>query len=159
MDTGSPWNPRRHVGTVLVLIRGVTDTHVFATHNTEYHLRGALCVAIRDRRTGEWLVEHEALGAKVTCMLARYGGQWRRHVLSPRTGSVLWFESVQVTTSAIRVCRPAADHETQQYPMLAGVTRVDPPRLPPAREDQTGRQAVDSDSFTTVDPAWLETMP
>lgn len=136
------------------------SVHVFATQNTEYHLRGALCVAIRDRRSGEWLTEHEALGAEVTCMLARVGGQWRRHVLSPRTGSALWFSRVQVTTSTIRTCRPATEHEIAQYLMLAGVTVVDPPRLPPAREDQTGRQMVDSvdEGFTTVDPSWLETV-
>ncbi len=138
----------------------VTDIHVFATANTEYHLRGALCVAIRDRRTGEWLTEHDALGAEVTCMLARVGGQWRRHVLSPRTGSALWFSKVQVTTSTIRACRPATNHETTQYPILAGATLVDAPTLPPAREDQTGRQTVESadEGFTMVDPAWLETV-
>lgn len=133
------------------------QVHVFATQNTEYHLRGALCVAMRDRRSGEWITEHDALGAEVTCMLARIGGQWRRHALSVRIGSVLWFERVQVTTSSIRVIRAATEHETAQYPLLGSVTMVDPPRLPPAREDQTGRQSVES-AFTTVDPAWLETV-
>ena len=135
--------------------------HVFATHNTEYHLRASRCVAIRDRRTGEWITEHQALGADVTCMLApQRGGGWRRHALSPRTGSVLWFQSVEVTTSTIRVARVAEEHETAQYPLLAGVTIIDPPRLlPPARDDQTGRQPTESvESFTEVDPSWLETV-
>jgi len=34
---------------------------VFMTRNTEYHFRDALCVAVRDRRTGEWLPGHLAL--------------------------------------------------------------------------------------------------
>jgi hypothetical protein len=34
---------------------------VFFTRNTEYHFRNALCVAVRDRRTGEWLPGHLAL--------------------------------------------------------------------------------------------------
>jgi hypothetical protein len=34
---------------------------VFMTRNTEYHFRDQLCVAVRDRRTGEWLPGHLAL--------------------------------------------------------------------------------------------------
>ncbi len=34
---------------------------VFMTRNTEYHFRDGLCVAVRDRRTGEWLPGHLAL--------------------------------------------------------------------------------------------------
>ena len=34
---------------------------VFMTRNTEYHFRDELCVAVRDRRTGEWLPGHLAL--------------------------------------------------------------------------------------------------
>ena len=33
----------------------------FMTRNTEYHFRDGLCVAVRDRRTGEWLPGHLAL--------------------------------------------------------------------------------------------------
>ena len=34
---------------------------VFLTRNTEYHFKGSMCVAVRDRRTGEWLPGHLAL--------------------------------------------------------------------------------------------------
>ncbi len=34
---------------------------VFMTRNTEYHFRDELCVAVRDRRSGEWLPGHLAL--------------------------------------------------------------------------------------------------
>ena len=64
---------------------------VFATRNTEYHLRNGVCVAVRDRRSGEWHVDHPTLGAAVTHMLARRGRQWRRHALSQRIGSSLCF--------------------------------------------------------------------
>lgn len=39
---------------------------VFVTRNTEYHVRRNLCVAVRDRRTGQWLHGHMALKSKVT---------------------------------------------------------------------------------------------
>ncbi len=34
---------------------------IFATKHTEYHLRGDECVAVRDRGSGLWLVDHAAL--------------------------------------------------------------------------------------------------
>ncbi len=38
---------------------------VFVTRNTEYHFRDSLCVAVRDRRTGDWLPGHLALRRRV----------------------------------------------------------------------------------------------
>jgi hypothetical protein len=38
---------------------------VFVTRNTEYHLRRDVCVAVRDRRSGEWLRGHLALRQRV----------------------------------------------------------------------------------------------
>lgn len=34
---------------------------VFYTNHTEYHLRDAECVGVRDRGTGDWVVDHAAL--------------------------------------------------------------------------------------------------
>ncbi|HMI85816.1 MAG TPA: hypothetical protein VK550_17085 [Polyangiaceae bacterium] len=34
---------------------------VYTTRNTEYHFRDGVCIAVRDRRTGEWLPGHLAL--------------------------------------------------------------------------------------------------
>src|SRR6187549_387121 len=34
---------------------------VYMTRNTEYHFRDGVCVAVRDRRTGDWLPGHLAL--------------------------------------------------------------------------------------------------
>jgi hypothetical protein len=34
---------------------------VFFTRHTEYHLRDDECVGVRDRDTGEWLIDHAAL--------------------------------------------------------------------------------------------------
>jgi hypothetical protein len=34
---------------------------VFYTQRTEYHLRDAECVGVRDRSSGTWLIDHAAL--------------------------------------------------------------------------------------------------
>ncbi|MCP4604305.1 MAG: hypothetical protein GY847_27920 [Proteobacteria bacterium] len=35
--------------------------NVFVTHNREYHVRSGLCIAVRDRKTGVWISNHEAV--------------------------------------------------------------------------------------------------
>lgn len=39
---------------------------MFVTRNTEYHCRGDLCIAVRDRRSDRWLSEHLALHRRIT---------------------------------------------------------------------------------------------
>lgn len=34
---------------------------VFLTRNSEYHVRGHVCIGVRDRRSGQWLKDHPAL--------------------------------------------------------------------------------------------------
>ena len=34
---------------------------VFLTRNTEYHVRGHVCIGVRDRRSGAWFKDHPAL--------------------------------------------------------------------------------------------------
>lgn len=38
----------------------------YVTRNTEYHFRDAVCVAVRDRRTGRWLSTHLAVNRRLT---------------------------------------------------------------------------------------------
>jgi hypothetical protein len=38
---------------------------VFVTRNTEYHFRDGFCIAVRDRRTGDFLEGHLALRRRV----------------------------------------------------------------------------------------------
>jgi len=38
----------------------------YVTRNTEYHFKGSLCIAVRDRRTGRWLPSHLALNRKLS---------------------------------------------------------------------------------------------
>jgi len=37
----------------------------YVTSNTEYHFREGICVAVRDRRTGQFLGAHVALGMRL----------------------------------------------------------------------------------------------
>ncbi|MGZ3453615.1 MAG: hypothetical protein ACXVEF_28685 [Polyangiales bacterium] len=39
---------------------------LYVTHNTEYHTRDGICVAVRDRGTGQWIENHKALGHKMS---------------------------------------------------------------------------------------------
>ncbi len=39
---------------------------VFVTRNTEYHVRGEICVAVRDRERGQYLPTHHAVGGKLS---------------------------------------------------------------------------------------------
>lgn len=39
---------------------------VFLTKNTEYHFRGELCVAVRDRQSAKWLPSHLAIGRRLS---------------------------------------------------------------------------------------------
>jgi hypothetical protein len=39
---------------------------MYVTRNTEYHLRGEICVAVRDRRTGRWLPSHLAIQRRLS---------------------------------------------------------------------------------------------
>jgi hypothetical protein len=38
---------------------------MYVTRNTEYHFRDGICVAVRDRRTGQFLAAHVALNMRL----------------------------------------------------------------------------------------------
>ena len=38
---------------------------VFRTFNHEYHVRGGLCVAVREIDSGVWISDHEAIGTRM----------------------------------------------------------------------------------------------
>lgn len=89
---------------------------VFVTRNTEYHLRDDRCVAVRDRRTGGFLLSHLALQRRVT-------GGVRRGAEGPALGALevgdaLWFadEGRELLTSpVVSVERPPRD-VVESYP-------------------------------------------
>lgn len=65
---------------------------IFVTRNTEYHLRGRTCVAVRDVWTGRWARQHPALGRRLFGAVTP-GQNGLEPVSEPRTGTILWFEN------------------------------------------------------------------
>ena len=65
---------------------------VFVTRNTEYHFRDGRCVAVRDRRTGEWLPGHLALRREVFGSIRFFtNGAMLPSPGEPRIGEAIFF--------------------------------------------------------------------
>jgi hypothetical protein len=83
---------------------------MYVTRNTEYHFRDGLCVAVRDRRSGEWLPGHVALHRAVTGSIKFFpNGAIRPTLGCPRVGESLLFATGGrdlVTSSLLEVARP-----------------------------------------------------
>lgn len=94
---------------------------VFVTRNTEYHIRRDLCVAVRDRRSGEWLRAHLALKNRVHggIRFSRSGGILP-NTGAPKVGESLFFHAAGrdlVTSPILSVERPERD-VVQAYPQV-----------------------------------------
>jgi len=65
---------------------------LYVTQNTEYHLRGRCCVAVRDLWSGRWLIDHAAVGRDLfgAVMPSSRGLQ---PLEAPTAGALLWFEN------------------------------------------------------------------
>ena len=73
---------------------------VCLTKNSEYHLERGTCVGVRDRRSGAWLTEHQALHRMLAGALIYREGDV---ILcsTPTPGDHLVFEGGSAVTSAI----------------------------------------------------------
>lgn len=64
----------------------------YVTRNTEYHLRDRVCVAVRDRRTGQWLDSHLALSRTLSGAVHFYpNGTAVPSREEPKVGEALFF--------------------------------------------------------------------
>jgi hypothetical protein len=67
---------------------------VYVTRNTEYHFRDGFCVAVRDRRSGEFLHGHLALQRRVQGGLRFFlNGAIAPNPGEPQPGESLFFSS------------------------------------------------------------------
>src|SRR3954453_8016526 len=86
---------------------------VFMTRNTEYHFRDGMCVAVRDRRSGEWLPGHLALRRQLFGSIRFFmNGSLLPNPGEPRVGEALFFASGGrdlVTSPLESVERPAKE--------------------------------------------------
>ena len=64
---------------------------VFFTRNSEYHLQSHVCVGVRDRRTGQWFIEHPALNRPLAGAVLAASGQFAS-LHTPHLGESLEFE-------------------------------------------------------------------
>jgi len=92
---------------------------VYVTRNTEYHFRDGFCVAVRDRRTGDFLHGHLALRRRIHGGLRFFlNGAIVPNPGDPRVGEALYFEANGrdlVTSPLEAVERPTRD-VVQAYP-------------------------------------------
>lgn len=92
---------------------------VFVTRNTEYHVRKDICVAVRDRKSGDWLRGHLAVKQRVEGSLRfdKRGAIEATDAL-PDVGQSLFFHAQGrdlVTSPVLSVERPQQETVTR-YP-------------------------------------------
>ncbi len=102
---------------------------VFVTKNTEYHFRGDRCVAVRDRRSTQWLPSHLAIGRRLSG-----GVHFHRNgtavpvVEQPAPGEALYFadDGRELITSAVcSLERPTRDTVAQYRRAGLGAPSLD----------------------------------
>jgi hypothetical protein len=65
---------------------------MYVTRNTEYHLRDGICVAVRDRNTGQWLTGHSALRRELSGAVRFLpNGHALPSTAQPKLGDALYF--------------------------------------------------------------------
>jgi hypothetical protein len=92
---------------------------VYVTRNTEYHFRDGFCVAVRDRRTGDFLHGHLALQRRVHGGLKFFeGGGIAPNAGEPRAGESLYFasEGRDLVTSPLESVERPPREVVQAYP-------------------------------------------
>jgi hypothetical protein len=67
---------------------------VYVTRNTEYHFRDGLCIAVRDRRTRQFMQGHSALAGRIDAGIRFFdNGSIAPSAGEPRPGECLYFAS------------------------------------------------------------------
>jgi hypothetical protein len=94
---------------------------VFLTRNSEYHLQDQVCVGVRDRRTGQWFVEHPAL-ARPLAGAVFLAGQFAS-LRTPNLGESLEFDQ---EGGPLRTSPVLNIEERDPYAPASGVWRTTP---------------------------------
>jgi len=101
---------------------------VYITRNTEYHFRDAACVAVRDRRTGDFLEGHLAISRKLQGGLKFFtNGAIVPNGGDPVPGEALYFaaDGRDLVTSPLEKIDRPSKRLVESYPL--------PPQAPPTR--------------------------
>jgi hypothetical protein len=98
---------------------------VYVTRNTEYHFRDDLCVAVRDRRTGQFMQGHSALAGRIDAGIKFFdNGSIAPSAGEPRPGECLYFasEGRDLVTSPLEAVERPPRQAVSMYP---GQRKVD----------------------------------
>jgi hypothetical protein len=90
----------------------------YVTRNTEYHFRGDVCVAVRDRRTGRWLDSHLAVRRRLSGGVKFHqNGVAVPSCASPRVGEALYFDDdgQELITSLLSSIERPSKQTVQDY--------------------------------------------
>jgi hypothetical protein len=94
----------------------------YVTRNTEYHFLDNVCVAVRDRRRGCWLLSHPALESKLSgCVRFRDNGEPFPCLEAPRVGDALFFgeDGPDLVTSIVSTIERPDAETVYSYPASA----------------------------------------
>lgn len=93
---------------------------MYVTRNTEYHFRDGVCVAIRDRSSGNWQLVHQALHRRLSGSV-RFNerGEGFPALAEPRVGDLLFFvsEGPDVVTSRLTAVERPEKQIVAVYPL------------------------------------------
>lgn len=92
---------------------------MYVTRNTEYHFRGEVCVAVRDRKTGRWLDSHLAVNRRLTSGVKFHrNGAAVPSLAPPQPGEALYFGEGgrELITSALAAIERPAKEVVRSYP-------------------------------------------
>ncbi len=95
---------------------------VYVTKNTEYHFRDGYCVAVRDRRTGEFLHGHLALRRRIHGGIKFYlNGAIVPNPGDPRPGEALYFATGgrDLVTSPLETIERPSKEIAAAYPAVS----------------------------------------
>ncbi len=95
---------------------------VYVTRNTEYHFRDGFCVAVRDRRTGDFLHGHLALRRRMHGGLKFYlNGAIVPNPGEPKVGEALYFatDGRDLVTSPLEAVERPSKEIVQAYSLQA----------------------------------------
>ena len=86
---------------------------VFVTRNTEYHMKSSTCIAIRDRKSGDWQKDHFALQQEVSGSISfENAGSIKITPGLPKVGESMYFDIGRcdlITSEVVSIERPMAD--------------------------------------------------
>jgi hypothetical protein len=93
---------------------------VYVTRNTEYHFRGATCVAVRDRKTGRFLQSHLAVQRTLSGGVKYQANGTAIPSGAPQVGEALYFgdDGRELVTSLCSSIERPERKVVHSYPSL-----------------------------------------